>query len=130
MCLFKKLLKEVIKMKWFFSNKKENKQKQKENLSVKIWKQFSITHSFCQFLKNHFNNSSFNPYSISLSLSHNEWIITSVLMLWWCVVEWTWLWLELKIEMRQIKNKKHSCISHQMKVMNMGLQPNKKLIKD
>ena len=28
-------------------------------------------------------------------------------------------------EMKEIKNQRHSCISHQMKVMNVGLQPNK-----
>lgn len=32
-------------------------------------------------------------------------------------------------EMKEIKNQRHSCISHQMKVVNVGLQPNK-LIKD
>ena len=28
-------------------------------------------------------------------------------------------------EMKEIKNQRHSCISHQMKVVNVDLQPNK-----
>jgi hypothetical protein len=36
---------------------------------------------------------------------------------------------EKSYEKREIKNQRHSCISHQMKVVNVGLQPNK-LIKD
>ena len=28
-------------------------------------------------------------------------------------------------EMKEIKNQRHPCISHQMKVVNVGLQPNK-----
>ena len=52
----------------------------------------------------------------------------------WCYDDVLWnemnVWMNMIViviedEMKEIKNQRHSCISHQMKVVNVGLQQNK-----